>query len=94
MGRIYKRGRSWYLDLSVKGRRIRRRVGPSKEIARLALQDAEVKAARDEFGFAKNDITIEKFLEKFLEYSGANHSVNTTKRYRAVIDNFNAFLTG
>jgi integrase len=92
MGRIYKRGRSWYIDLSVKGRRIRRRVGPSKEIAKLALKDAEVKAARDEYGFAKNDIAIEKFLEKFLEYSRTNHSVATTKRYRAVMDNFKGFL--
>ncbi len=92
MGRLYKRGRSWYIDLSVKGRRIRKRVGPSKEIARLALQDAEVKAARDEFGFARNDIAIEKFLEKFLEYSRANHSKATTRRYGAVTDNFRAFL--
>ncbi|UCD27702.1 MAG: tyrosine-type recombinase/integrase [Planctomycetota bacterium] len=94
MGRIYKRGRSWYLDITVKGRRIRRRVGPSKKVAQLALQDAEVKAARDEFGFAKNDIAIGKFFQKFLDYSGANHSTNTTKRYRAVIDNFNRFLEG
>ncbi len=94
MGRIYKRGRSWYLDLTVKGRRIRRRVGPSKDIAKLALKDAEVKAARDEFGFGKIDIAIDRFFDKFLEYSGANHSVNTTKRYRAVIDNFRRFLDG
>jgi integrase len=92
MARIYKRGRNWYLDITVKGRRIRKRLGPSKEIAKLALKDAEVKAARDEYGFAKNDITIEKLLEKFLEYSRTNHSVATTKRYRAVIDNFKAFL--
>jgi len=38
------------------------------------LKDAEVKIARDEFGFAdKNDILITKFLEKFLEYSEAYH---------------------
>jgi integrase len=92
MGRIYKRGRSWYIDLYVKGRRVRKKMDRSKEIARLALKDAEVRAARDEFGFAKNDITVEKFFETFLEYSRTNHSVATTKRYRAVIDNFKAFL--
>ncbi len=92
MARIYKRGRNWYLDISVKGRRIRKRLGPSKDVAKLALKDAEVKAARDEFGFIQNDIAIEKFLEKFLEYSRTNHSKATTKRYNAVIDNFKGFL--
>jgi integrase len=92
MGRIYKRGRIWYLDVAAGKRRIRRRVGTSKKIAELALRDAEVKAARDEFGFAKNDIGVETFLERFLEHSGANHQPNTTTRYRAVIDHFRVFL--
>ncbi|MCK4573061.1 MAG: site-specific integrase [candidate division Zixibacteria bacterium] len=92
MGSIYKRGRNWYIDVRVKGRRIRKRVGPSKDIAKLALKDAEVKAARDEFGFAKDDISIDKFIERFLDYSRANHQPATTNRYRAVIDHFQAFL--
>ena len=92
MPRIYKRGRVWYLDIYVSGRRIRRRVGASKKIAQLALQDAQVKAARDEFGFAKNDIGVATFFERFLDYSRANHQNATTNRYRAVIDHFSAFL--
>jgi len=92
MGNVYKRGKIWYVDISVKGRRIRKRVGSSKRIAELALKDAEVKAARDEFGFANNDITLEKFFEKFHDYSRANHRESTTKRYSAVIDHFREFL--
>jgi site-specific recombinase XerD len=92
MARIYQRGKVWYLDISVRGRRIRNRVGTSKRIAELALKDAEVKAAKDEFGFAKHDITIEKFIEQFLDYSRTNHREATTKRYRAVIDHFRQFL--
>jgi len=92
MGRIYKRGRSWYVDVTASGRRIRRRVGTSKKVALLALQDAEVKIARDEFGFPMNDIAIETFLDRFLEHSGANHQPKTTTRYRAVIDHFRVFL--
>jgi integrase len=92
MGTIYKRGKIWYLDVRVRGRRIRRKVGTSKKIAELALQDAEVKIARDEFGFGQNDIPIDKFMAEFLEYSRVNHREATTKRYRAVIDHFNAFL--
>lgn len=92
MGSIYKREKIWYIDISVKGRRIRKRIGTSKKIAELALKDAEVKVARDEFGFANHDIAIEKFLERFLEYSRANHREATTNRYRAVIDHFKEFL--
>jgi len=92
MGRVYKRGGTWYIDYSVKGRRVRKRVGSSKKIAQLALQDAEVKAARGEYGFDQKDIAVDAFFEKFLEYSRANHSKATTQRYRAVVDNFSRFL--
>jgi len=92
MGSIFKRGKVWYLDVRVNGKRVRRRVGTSKKIAQLALQDAEVKVARQEFGFARNDILLSKFFEQFLEYSEANHRERTTARYRAVIDHFRAFL--
>ena len=92
MGSTYKRGNIWYIDVRAGGRRVRKRVGTSKKIAELALRDAEVKIARDEFGFAKNDISIEKFLERFMEYSDANHSKSTYNRYRAVLDHFKKFL--
>jgi site-specific recombinase XerD len=92
VGSIYKRGRIWYVDVRAGGRRIRKRVGTSKKVAELALKDAEVKIARDEFGFAKNDASVDKFLDKFLEYSEANHSKATLDRYRAVIDHLKRFL--
>jgi site-specific recombinase XerD len=92
MGSIYKRGNVWYVDVRARGKRIRKRVGPSKKIAELALKDAEVKIARDEFGFANNDIPIDKFLERFLGYSMTNNSPATFVRYRSVLDNFKRFL--
>ncbi|MDH4158236.1 MAG: phage integrase SAM-like domain-containing protein, partial [candidate division Zixibacteria bacterium] len=92
MGRIYKRKNVWYIDVHTRGRRIRKRVGRSKRVAELALQDAEVKIARDEFGFAKNDTAVDRFLEMFLEYSRANHQPSTTTRYGAVIDHLREFL--
>ncbi len=92
MGSIFKRGKTWYLDIRVNGRRIRKRVGPHKKIAQLALQDAEVKAARSEFGFTQDDIALTKFFEQYLDYSRANHQPSTTNRYRAVIDHFRQFL--
>lgn len=92
MARIYKRGKSWYIDIRVNRTRFRRRVGTSKKIAELALKDAEVKVARDEFGFTKNDIFLDKLLERFLEYSQANHASGTTRRFRCVLGHFRNFL--
>jgi len=92
MGAIRKRGDNWYMDLRIKGRRVRKCVGPSKQLAELALKDAEVKIARGEFGFATIERPIDAFLDQFIEYSQAHHRLTTTKRYRAVIDHFRAFL--
>ncbi len=92
MARIYKRGKSWYIDIRVKGQRFRKKIGTSKKIAELALKDAEVKVAKDEFGFTKNDIGVEKLVERFLEYSKANHSPSTTTRYASTLAAFIAFL--
>lgn len=93
MGIVYKRGKNWYIDVRSKGRRIRKRVGPSKRVAELALKDAEVKIARDQFGFSKNDITLDKLFDLFLDYSKVNHRPKSTERYGNVIDNFQRFLS-
>ncbi len=92
MGNIFKRGKVWYVDIRVSGRRIRKRIGTSKKIATLALQDAEVKAARKEFGFATKDIAIDKFFEQYFDYSRTSHQPKTTSRYKAVIDHLIAFI--
>ena len=65
MGSLFKRGKIWYVDIRVSEHRIRKRVDTSKKIALLALQDAEVKAARKEFGFANKDIAMDKFFEQY-----------------------------
>ncbi|MCB2230280.1 tyrosine-type recombinase/integrase [bacterium] len=93
MARIYKRGKIWYLDISVKGRRVRKRVGTSKKMAELALKDAEVKVARDEFGFSSQDIKVGELIERFLEYNRTNHRPSTMNRYKAVTDHFRRYLT-
>jgi len=93
MARIYQRGKIWYLDLTYKGRRVRKKVGTSKRMAELALKDAEIKIIKDEYGFSKSDITIESLIEKFLEYNRTNHRASTTKRYKAVTDHFKRYIT-
>jgi integrase len=93
MARIYKRENIWYLDVRVKGHRIRRRVGTSKKIAELALSEATVKIERDEFGFTKHDISIDKLIERFLEYNRTNHRPTTTERYKEVTDHLKRYLS-
>jgi len=88
MARIYQRGKIWYLDLTYKGRRIRKKVGTSKRMAELALKDTEIKILKDEFGFSKNDISIESLIEKFLEYNRTNHRASTTVTGRVKLYHF------
>ena len=92
MPRIYQREKVWYLDITVGGRRVRRRVGRSKRVAELALKDAEVQVARNEFGFTKKDISIERLIDQFLDYNRTNHRQSTTKRYKAVTDHLRNYL--
>lgn len=92
MGSMYKRGDTYYIDFRIGGRRIRKKIGKSKQLAELALKDAEVKAARNEAGFIEKDKPIDEFLKEFLEYSTTNHTPSTFTRYKAIVDHFNFFL--
>jgi len=92
MGRLYKRKDVWYLDVRTKGRRLRKKVDRSKRIAELALKDAEVKIARDQFGFSQNDITVDSLIDEFLEYQKTHNRASTTRRYRAVADHVRKYL--
>jgi len=92
MGVIRKRGKIWYVDYVVNGRRIKKRIGASKEVAELALKDIEVKIAKNELGFLPKDSDLQKLFQEFIEYSKTNHSPATNKRYKAIIDNFKGYL--
>jgi len=89
---IYKREGVYYIDYRVDGKRIRKRIGRSKQIAELALKDIEVQIAKGEIGFVQEDRSIFDFLKQYLEFSKTNHSPATYNRYRAIIDHFQRFL--
>lgn len=93
MGAIRKRGKNWYIDYVVAGRRIKKRIGASKSLAELALKDIEVKIAKNELGFLPKDSDLQKLFKEFLEYSRTNHSPNTIKRYMAIVDNIKGYLS-
>lgn len=94
MGIIYQRNRVYYIDYRLAGRRIRRRIGPSRRLADLALKDIEVKIARNELGFPAEEDghTFGEFFSHYMEFCGVNHSPATTQRYKAIVDNFLSFL--
>lgn len=92
MGRIYQRGDIYYIDYSVNGLRIRKKISKSKRVAELALKDIEVKLAKGEIGIVENDYTIPEFFQEYLVFSKTNHSDKTFLRYRAIIDHFLHFL--
>lgn len=93
MGSIRKRGIFWYVDLRVNGRRYRKRVGKSKQLAELALKDLEVKAERNQLGFLeRKEISVEAFIQEYLTYSAANNRPSTTQRYKSALDNFLRFI--
>lgn len=59
MGRIYKRGKGWYLDYrNATGKRIQRRAGRDKTKAQQLLATAEAKAAAVKLGVASPDAEI------------------------------------
>lgn len=92
MARIYQRRDVYYIDYSVNGQRVRKRVGSSKRIAELALKDIEVKLAKGEIGIVEDDHTIPAFFEEYLVFSKTNHSEKTFVRYKAIINHFLKFL--
>jgi hypothetical protein len=68
MGRIFARnkkrgGRTWYIDYFYQGRRIRKKIGPSKKIAELVLKDTELKIARKEFNLAPSEISVNECVK-------------------------------
>ncbi len=92
MGRIYKRGKIYYVDVRAKGKRLRKKIGTSKKIAEMVLKDLEGKIVRDEYDFSKLDAPLDELFDAFLESSETNHAPSTTRRYWNAIRNFQVFL--
>jgi len=90
---LRQKGKKYFVDYRINGKRMRKFVGPSKKIAELYLKDIEVKVAKGELGFETKDKDLRKLFEDYLSYSKTNHSPATCKRYKAIIDNFTRFLS-
>lgn len=92
MATIYKRGKTWYVDYRVAGKRIRRRIGPSKKVAELTLKSIEVRLSQNDLTIVREDKLLGTFLAEFMDYCRTNNSPSTCRRYQAVVDHFRRFL--
>lgn len=86
---IYKKGNNWYIDYYVKGRRKRKKIGPSKKLAEQVLKDVHVKLARGEYlgVLEEKKVPFKDFTEKYLEYSRANKTASSHRRDTVLLKN-------
>ena len=95
MARIYKRKSIWYLDYSIKTEtqthRIRKAIGKSEKVARLAKADIELKIEKFKAGFLSPSISIDTFFLQ-TENRIKRNSPKTFQRYSEVLANFKKYL--
>ena len=78
---VYRKNETWWIDIYIKGKRIRRKIGPDKETAELVEKDLKVKAANGEhLGIMEeHKIRFEDFAREYLEWLQANKAERTYK---------------
>jgi integrase len=84
---VFQKNGAWWIDFYHQGKRIRRKVGPSKKVAETALADIQVRKAKNDFlGVCEpKKITFKSFAAEYLEYSKANKAKSSYERDRTVI---------
>ena len=86
---VFKKQGNWWIDFYHQGKRIRRKVGPSKKVAEMALADVQVKKAKNDFlGVCDpKKILFKDFAKEYLEYSKANKAKSSYERDVTIIQN-------
>ncbi len=88
-----KKTGTWYLDYTPPaGKRIRERIGKSKQAASLALKEIEYRLSFDRAGVSSPDMTLECFFDKYEQVTKPSIRPVSWKRYRAIIQHFRQFL--
>jgi len=83
---IFKKGKDWYIDYYVKGRRKRKKIGHSKKLALQVLNDVRLKIAKGEYLgiYEEKKITFKDYAKQYLDFSKANKALSTYKRHDRV----------
>jgi hypothetical protein len=84
---VFKKQGNWWIDFYHQGKRIRRKVGPSKRVAEMALADVQVKKAKNDFlgVCGPKKILFNDFAIEYLEYSKANKARSSYERDVVII---------
>jgi len=94
---VYKKGKNWYIDYYLKGRRKRRKIGPSKKLAEQVLKDVHVKIAKGEYPgvYDNRKVPFEDYAEQYLAYSKDNKAKSTyTRRDKVSVAHLTAAFKG
>lgn len=75
--RVFKRGKNWYADYTVEGRRKMKSFGDHRKMAEIFLKDIELKRLRGELKLVDDNVTFKDFLPRYIEYSRVNKSSKT-----------------
>jgi len=94
---IFKKRKNWYIDYYSKGRRLRKKIGPSKKLAEQVLKDVQVKIAKREYlgVLEEKKIPFEEYGEQYRDYAKVNKSLSTYEHSdRFNIDHLISFFKG
>ncbi len=90
---VFKKGKKWFIDYYVQGKRKRESIGPSKELAQIVLKKRKVQIAENRFLNVKKqkNIRFREMAKLYLEsYSKPNK--RSWDRGELSIKNLNAFF--
>ena len=90
--RVFRRGKSWYVDYEVNGKRFKKSFGKHKKMAELYLKDIELRSIRGELRIIDESIRIDSFLNRYIEYCKVNKSASTSRTDVCRLRIFKLFL--
>ncbi|MGO9566345.1 MAG: tyrosine-type recombinase/integrase [Desulfomonilaceae bacterium] len=73
---VFKRNGYWWIDYYNQGKRLRKKIGPSKKLAETVLADVQVKIAKSQFLGVQElkPVLFRDFIEEYLVYARTNKS--------------------
>ena len=86
---VYEKNGDWWIDVRIKGKRIRRKIGPDQETAELVVKDLQVKAAKGEYLgiMEERKVRFEAFARKdYTKWAAANKSSTSLARDKVTIE--------
>jgi site-specific recombinase XerD len=92
--RVFKRGKGWYADYTVRCKRRMKYFVPHKKMAELFLKDMKLSGLRGELRIVEEKITVSDFIQRYIEYCFANKSAYTALVDQRRMRTWERYLTG